>query len=316
MLWVAVDIDLAQNPKTKNLARKLGMSIHEIMGHLIQFWGWGMKYAQDGNISDFEAEDIADAAGWEGNPEEFLNAMIDCGRGSKCGFIEKTEKGMFIHDWDEYGGILEKKREQNRQRQANFRKKKNVTLRSENNNAGESAEITLYSTAQHNTAQHSTVQHSTVTTQHSTATAENNTTPPPAPAAADADADAEKISELWNEILTPLGFPRILKNTPAREKSLKARVKTSSERKNLDWWQKLFERIAQSDFLRSKNWFTLDWLLNENNLVKLLEGKYDNRENSHDRPIRTFDEILASCGNIEPTIDAEYSIIRGISPYD
>ena len=45
MAWVAVDIDLAQNPKTKNLA------------------GWGMKYAQDDNISDFEAEDIADAAG-------------------------------------------------------------------------------------------------------------------------------------------------------------------------------------------------------------------------------------------------------------
>ena len=144
-------------------------------------------------------------------------------------------------------------------------------------------------------------------------TAEYNYAP-----AADADTEEKislslsQISEFWNEILTPLGFPRILKNTTAREKSFKARVKTSSERKNLDWWQKLFERIALSDFLRSKNCFTLDWLLNENNLVKLLEGKYDNRESSNDRPIRTFDEILATCRNTEPTIDVEYSIIRGL----
>ena len=88
-----------------------------------------MKYAQDGNISDFEAEDIADAAGWEWKTEEFLNAMIDCGRGSKCSFIEKTEKGMFIHDWNNNGGIFEKKREQNCLRQQRFRKSHKIYRR-------------------------------------------------------------------------------------------------------------------------------------------------------------------------------------------
>ena len=92
------DIRLVKNPA-------------DLIGYFSGKLGWNIDLDDFEDIEDitydFEAEDIADAAGWEGNPEEFLNAMIDCGRGSKCGFIEKTEKGMFIHDWDEYGGILE-----------------------------------------------------------------------------------------------------------------------------------------------------------------------------------------------------------------
>ena len=46
----------------------------------------------------------------------------------------------------------------------------------------------------------------------------------------------------------------------------------------------MFDKMAASDFMRESanqkaNWLTIDWPLNETNLVKILEGKYDN-----DRP--------------------------------
>ena len=46
------------------------------------------------------------------------------------------------------------------------------------------------------------------------------------------------------------------------------------------WWVALFDKIAASDFMRESaaqkaNWLTIDWVLNEHNLMKILEGKYD-----------------------------------------
>ena len=123
MAWVPVDIGLAQNPKTKRFARKLDISIPTAIGHLTLLWCWTLNYAADGNLSSYETEDIAEAAQWNGDPDKFLDAMINCGSKDKHGFIEQNEDGMFIHDWIEYGGILEKKREQTRLRQRRFRER-------------------------------------------------------------------------------------------------------------------------------------------------------------------------------------------------
>ncbi|MBQ9539528.1 MAG: hypothetical protein IJU95_09675 [Treponema sp.] len=101
------------------------------------------------------------------------------------------------------------------------------------------------------------------------------------------EAEAEKpatlgrVIKLWNDTLSPLGFSQVMKVTPGREKAFKARVNTSSERKALDWWQDSINRLALSNFMRDSaknkaNWLTFDWFLSENNLVKVIEGKYDN----------------------------------------
>ena len=73
-----------------------------------------MDYAENGDLSKYDADDIADAVQWDGDPEEFLNAMIECGPGDSSGFIEKDDAGnMFVHDWDKYSGRLVEKREKN-----------------------------------------------------------------------------------------------------------------------------------------------------------------------------------------------------------
>ena len=99
--------------------------------------------------------------------------------------------------------------------------------------------------------------------------------------AASASVSLGKVLTLWNDTLCPLGFFQVKKVTPARERAFKARLNASAERKAPEWWQNVIARIALSDFMRDSakkraNWLTFDWLLSENNIVKVLEGKYDN----------------------------------------
>ena len=310
-MWLEAHQELPQHPKTKRLARKLGISIRETVGSLYMFWGWAMEYAKDGDLSDYEAADIADAVQWEGDPDTFLNAMIDCGPGSKSGFIDRNENGLFIHDWDQYVGKNLKKLEKTRERIEKIRaeKKEERTVHDTDAN-GTSTESVQYSectgTVRSNITEHNITRHD-ITEQDITAS-EQKTAPTHRPADA---VSLNEVIEAWNQILAPQGFPSILKRTPAREKALNARINVLAERKKIEWWQSLFTRIASSDFLKNsakdKTWFSFEWVLNENNLVKVLEGKYDNRVTPAQPPIRSFDEILARHRN-NGAIDAEFEV--------
>ena len=98
------------------------------------------------------------------------------------------------------------------------------------------------------------------------------------------EATLEWVFQQWNQQLGSLGFQKVSKVTPRRKSAFKARLRVSQERSSRAWWIALFDKMAASDFMRESaaqkaNWLTIDWPLNETNLVKILEGKYDN-----DRP--------------------------------
>ena len=94
-------------------------------------------------------------------------------------------------------------------------------------------------------------------------------------------ATVEQVLSQWNLQLGMLGFPKVQKLTDRRKSGFVARIRASHERVSLAWWITLFDKIAASDFMRESatqkaNWLTIDWvLLNEQNLMKVLEGKYD-----------------------------------------
>ena len=137
---------------------------------------------------------------------------------------------------------------------------------------------------------------------------------------ADADTSAEEASSenkitlgrlisLWNNLLVSLNFPQALKATPLREKSFKARLNALKERESVDWWKNILQKLAASSFMlesakNKANWLTFDWLLNENNLVKICEGKYDNRPSATKEPPKNYDEALTRLGRkTPPTFD-------------
>lgn len=101
MAWIESHQTLANHPKTLKLARVLNVPRVTAVGHLHFLWWWALDYAQSGDLSGFEAMDIAVAADWQGEPEAFVVGL------QRAGFLDDDGQ---IHDWDEYAGRLIERR--------------------------------------------------------------------------------------------------------------------------------------------------------------------------------------------------------------
>lgn len=118
MAWLESHQELRDHPKTKRAARLLGVGIPQMVGHLHCLWWWALDYAPDGDLANYDAFDIADAAMWEGEAEAFVTALMECGPGGACGFLTADRQ---LHDWDDYGGKLFARRDKDRRRHALYR---------------------------------------------------------------------------------------------------------------------------------------------------------------------------------------------------
>ena len=117
MAWLQSHQSLRDHPKTRKLARRVG-DVPRAIGLLHCLWWWAMDYAPDGDLTKHDAEDIAIGCEWDGDPDDIIQALIE------CGFIDNGD-GLSIHDWWEYAGSLIVKREANRERaRANYEKRK------------------------------------------------------------------------------------------------------------------------------------------------------------------------------------------------
>ena len=76
-----------------------------------------------------------------------------------------------------------------------------------------------------------------------------------------------------------ISLPRVQSVTEKRKKAMRVLYK---KYKNLAIFKQIFEKAEASDFLtgRSGRWTScnFDWLLKESNMVKVLEGSYDNKD--------------------------------------
>jgi len=109
MPWIESHTNISRHPKTLRLARQLGVIVAQAVGHLHMLWHWTLEFAEDGDLSRFEAAEIATAAGWPGDPEAFVAALVE------CGFLDEDEDRLLVHDWDDYAGRLLADRERKRQ---------------------------------------------------------------------------------------------------------------------------------------------------------------------------------------------------------
>lgn len=73
----------------------------------------------------------------------------------------------------------------------------------------------------------------------------------------------------------------VRKMTDNRKRKLKARWCEDPERQTVEYWDKFFAYVADSDFLtgRDNRWSSCDfeWLIESENHIKVIEGKYENR---------------------------------------
>jgi len=91
----------------------------------------------------------------------------------------------------------------------------------------------------------------------------------------------QEIIALYHEKLPTATRVRVWNET--RTKHLQARWREDPKRQSLEWWGKLFDYCAQSDFLtgqantapgRDPFVMGLDWLVKPENFAKVIEGKY------------------------------------------
>lgn len=107
MAWIASHQQLRTDPRVGRLARKLGITRAQVLGHLHLLWWWCADHAPSGNLSEFEPQEVADAAEWEGDAETFVACLREC---------RWLDKDM-VAGWKERAGALIS----HRQRQQRYR---------------------------------------------------------------------------------------------------------------------------------------------------------------------------------------------------
>lgn len=92
-----------------------------------------------------------------------------------------------------------------------------------------------------------------------------------------AQKDYQQIADMYND--TCVSFPHLTKLSDRRRKAIRARLKAGY---TLDDFQRLFELAESSEFLKGsngRNWSaTFDWLIQDGNMAKVLDGNYQSRE--------------------------------------
>ena len=99
------------------------------------------------------------------------------------------------------------------------------------------------------------------------------------------DTFVENFLNLYSKICVSL--PKVRTMTDKRKKAIQKLFKKYSE----EDIRLVLEKSEDSDFLagRSKDWRAdLDWIINENNFVKILEGRYDNRKAENNKKFAEY----------------------------
>lgn len=269
MAWIESHQAVGSHPKTKKLARLLGVSLPAAVGHLHYLWWWALDFAQDGDLSRYDAYDIKDATHWDGDEDKMLEALID------TGYIDVYEDGTFhLHDWTEYAGKLLERRAKDRarKREAADTAKKSETFRRKSD--GTDAEIGKTRTDSFVTNQPTNQPTNLNQPTNQPEEVAEATQPPESPKSQD-PTPYKEIVALFHDICN--SYPKLRNVSDSRKKAIAARWKEYGH--SLETFRELFEKAEASPFLKgknSKNWTAdFNWLMNSENMAKVLEGKYD-----------------------------------------
>ena len=117
MEWFELHARLPNHHKIPDLADALCVSQAQAVGHLVMLWCWCFNYVKDGDLTHIKPKAIARSCGWTGEPEAFLNALVE------SGWVDSLDNELYVHDWQEYGGKRLKQAETHAERMRAHRAK-------------------------------------------------------------------------------------------------------------------------------------------------------------------------------------------------
>jgi len=135
-MWLKVHDTLLDHRKLRRTCKLLKVSEVSLRGYLVTLWLNVLRHSPDGDLDDWNEEDIEHYAGWAGKPGIFVPSLI------KTAWIDIVDDRAVIHDWDEHSERLHvaKVRKQARERQRKHREK---TSESRVTNAPVTGDVTL-----------------------------------------------------------------------------------------------------------------------------------------------------------------------------
>lgn len=97
------------------------------------------------------------------------------------------------------------------------------------------------------------------------------------------DIPVNEIVDLYNRTFPEM--PQVKSLTSARRQSVKARWVEHKTMQSVDRWGAYFDYIRRIDFLmgRTGAWkgITFDWIVKQSNMLKIIEGNYEDANNAH-----------------------------------
>lgn len=148
MAYIESHQALGDHPKVKRGAEMLGISEARMVGHLHYLWWWALDYAPDGSLAGLRDAEIARAARyptgpidkrqlamWDAEPpkdqgEAFVRALVECSpRPGRPGFLERTDAGLVLHDWNDFTGAVADFREITRKKWRDQKQQRRNKLR-------------------------------------------------------------------------------------------------------------------------------------------------------------------------------------------
>lgn len=103
--WQKVDPDLRSHPAFAYLIALLGLRPIEVHGLLAGLWAMAYRQAEDGDLTRFKPKALAIAVGYEGEPQEMIDALVE------AQFLDREDGRLTIHGWFEWGGAAFRVRE-------------------------------------------------------------------------------------------------------------------------------------------------------------------------------------------------------------
>lgn len=263
---IRLSVTFPNHPKIIKLQRRLES---QAVVSLIYLWIHVAQNKSSGVLANMSAEDIEIAAQWNGQPDAFVKTLVE------LRLLDHENNTYTVHNWEKNNPYAF---------HASDRSAKAIK-----------AAQARWGNKQNDNPQCS--EHKQAMQEEDTSNAPSpDPSPSPAPLPDISLSDDkngairlppcphQEIISLYHEIL-PM-CPRVKEWNQARRRFLQGRWRENSKRQKLDWWSGYFSYVSKSDFLTGKVnsnngqrpfLADLEWLIRPGNLVKVIEGKYENK---------------------------------------
>lgn len=118
--WIKARTGLSRDPAVIYMARTLGITRHEVVGRLLEVWGWADGETEDGVLYGVDAQFIDDIAGLAG----FARAMAATPGTPWLMLPEQPPLRAVIPEWWRHNGSSAKRRARNQLQQADSRERR------------------------------------------------------------------------------------------------------------------------------------------------------------------------------------------------